>query len=90
MKYGVLIMGYVNKLRKLVGKRPLVIVGASVILIDKYDRLLLQLRKDNRCWGLAGGSLEPGETLEEVAKRELKEETGFRCKKTIIFSHLLW
>ncbi|MED1941123.1 NUDIX domain-containing protein [Cytobacillus firmus] len=69
-------MGYVMDLRKIVGSRPLVITGASVIILDENNRLLLQLRKDNNCWGLAGGSLEPGETLEDVAKREMLEETG--------------
>lgn len=69
-------MGYIAELRKIVGKRPLVMAGASVILLDKSNRILLQLRKDNDCWGLPGGSLEPGESLEEVASRELYEETG--------------
>lgn len=60
--------------------------GASVILIDKSDRILLQLRKDNNCWGLAGGSLEMGETLEEVAKRELQEETGLIANNLKLFN----
>lgn len=74
------------ELRKLVGSRPLIMAGASVILIDKSDRILLQLRKDNNCWGLAGGSLEMGETLEEVAKRELKEETGLIANNLKLFN----
>jgi 8-oxo-dGTP pyrophosphatase MutT (NUDIX family) len=79
-------MGYVMDLRKIVGNRPLVITGASVIVLDKNNRLLLQLRKDNNCWGLAGGSLEPGETLEEVAKRELLEETGLTANDLRLFN----
>ncbi|MGD6831228.1 NUDIX hydrolase [Sutcliffiella halmapala] len=78
-------MGYIIDLRKIVGSRPLVITGASVILLDKNNRLLLQLRKDNNCWGLAGGSLEPGETLEEAAKRELLEETGLVANELQLF-----
>jgi ADP-ribose pyrophosphatase YjhB (NUDIX family) len=50
-------------LRKEVGNRPLNMVGACVILLNKNQEILLQLRKDNNCWGLAGGSLEMGETL---------------------------
>ncbi|WP_055109051.1 NUDIX hydrolase [Paenibacillus ihumii] len=79
-------MGYIMELRKLVGSRPLIMAGASVILIDKSDRILLQLRKDNNCWGLAGGSLEMGETLEEVAKRELQEETGLIANNLKLFN----
>jgi hypothetical protein len=37
--------------------------GACVILININQELLSQLRKDNNCWGLAGGFLEMGETL---------------------------
>ncbi|QHE50754.1 NUDIX domain-containing protein [Pontibacillus sp. HMF3514] len=72
-------MGYVMDLRKVLGRRPLIVVGASVLLMDKERRLLLQKRTDNQCWGLPGGSLEPGEELQEVAARELQEETGLKA-----------
>jgi hypothetical protein len=49
-------MGYIMDLRKVVGNRPLIMVGASVILLDSSNRMLLQLRTDNNSWGLAGGS----------------------------------
>ncbi|MFJ8262547.1 NUDIX hydrolase [Rummeliibacillus sp. NPDC094406] len=78
-------MGYVKELRKLVGSRPLILAGANVIVLDKENRLLMQLRQDNNCWGLAGGALEPGEKLEEAAKRELFEETGLAAKALTLF-----
>ncbi|MET3698905.1 ADP-ribose pyrophosphatase YjhB (NUDIX family) [Bacillus oleivorans] len=78
-------MGYIKNLRKLVGSRPLIMAGANVLLFDEMNRLLLQLRKDNHCWGLTGGGLEPGETLEQVAIRELYEETGLRVRKLKLF-----
>ena len=31
-------------------------------------------------WSLPKGKLEPGETFEEAAVREVAEETGFRCR----------
>ncbi|WP_121616669.1 NUDIX hydrolase [Virgibacillus halodenitrificans] len=69
-------MGYIMNLRNIVGSRPLIMAGACVIIANNRNELLLQLRKDNNCWGLTGGSMELGETLEQVAHRELFEETG--------------
>jgi len=72
-------------LRKVVGSIPLIMTGACVIVINQNQELLLQLRKDNQCWGLPGGSMEVGETLEEAAKRELEEETGLIANKLVLF-----
>lgn len=77
-------MGYIKELRNIVGSRPLIMVGACVILINNKNELLLQLRKDNHCWGLSGGSMEIGETLEQVAKRELFEETGLTANNLML------
>ena len=68
--------GYIMDLRKIVGHRPLMMVGGSVIVEDEQGRVLLQLRTDNHCWGYAGGAVELYEDVEEAAKRELFEETG--------------
>ena len=68
--------GYIMDLRKIVGHRPLLQVGASVIVEDAQGRILLQKRADNHCWGYAGGSVELDEVVEEAARRELREETG--------------
>lgn len=79
-------MGYIMELRKIVGKRPLIMAGAAVLLINEKNELLLQLRQDNNCWGLAGGALELGETLEQTAMRELFEETGLIANKIKLFN----
>lgn len=70
------VSNYIMDLRKIVGHRPLLQVGASVIVVDSDERILLQLRSDNHMWGYAGGSVELDEVVEEAAKRELYEETG--------------
>ena len=71
-------MGYISELRKHIGHNPLISAGATVVVI-KDKQILLNLRSDTKTWGIPGGSLEIGETLEETAKRELKEETNLDC-----------
>ncbi len=78
-------MNYIQELRKFVGNRPLIMVGATVLIIDQRDRLLLLQRTDNGFWGLPGGAMEPGESLEETAKRETKEETGLDIEQLTHF-----
>lgn len=58
---------------------------ASVALVDPAGRILLQERDshpriDPDCWGYPGGGVEPGETYEQAAYRELEEETGVRLE----------
>lgn len=66
---------YILELRKIVGQRPLIQCGTSVIISNK-NKILMQLRTDNNKWGLPGGSIEIGERVEETAVREVEEETG--------------
>jgi len=55
---------------------PRVAVGAVVF---KDDKVLLVLRANppsEARWAIPGGRVELGETLQEAAEREIKEETG--------------
>lgn len=69
-------MGYLMDLRKELGHRPLIAVGAGVIFANEKKEILLQKRADNFFWGYPGGAMELGESFEECAKREAQEETG--------------
>ena len=63
-------------LRKQVGHDTLIGVGATTLVFNDKNELLLNLRSDTNTWGIPGGSMELYETIEETAIRELKEETG--------------
>jgi len=54
-------------------------IGVACAIIDGKS-LLLEKRADCGWWGLIGGSLETGETVEECALREVLEETGLKLK----------
>jgi len=69
-------MGYIMNLREKVGHDQLIGVGATTLVFNNKNELLLNLRCDTNNWGIPGGSKELNETLEECAIRELKEETN--------------
>jgi 8-oxo-dGTP pyrophosphatase MutT (NUDIX family) len=58
-------------------------LAARVVLLDPAGRVLL-LRgsdparpEDGDWWITPGGGVEPGESLEQAARREVQEETGY-------------
>ena len=71
-------MSYISDIRKHIGHEPMLSAGATIVVL-KNNKILLNLRSDTNTWGIPGGSLELGETLEETAARELKEETNLEA-----------
>ncbi|WP_342044608.1 NUDIX hydrolase [Bacillus sp. OTU530] len=78
-------MNYIQELRSAVGTRPLILTAAGVILLDTEGRILLQHRTDTNDWGLPGGFMEIGETIEDTARREIFEETGLTVGELKLF-----
>ncbi|MGO3635653.1 MAG: NUDIX hydrolase [Pseudolactococcus laudensis] len=66
---------YVETIRRKIGHDLLVLVGANVIIYNTHHEYLLQQRANGN-WGLMGGLMEVGESLEETAIREVYEESG--------------
>ncbi len=54
----------------------------TLCLIYKEDKILLQnrVKKDWQGWTLPGGHVEPGESIVEAVRREMKEETGLTVR----------
>lgn len=51
-----------------------------VVMLSRYQgKYLLSRHKGRSTWELQGGHIEPGETPEQAARRELYEESGALC-----------
>ena len=75
-------MSYISELRKHLERvhQPLINIGATVIVTNERGELLLNLRTDTDTWGIIGGGMELGESLEQTASRELYEEAGLTAE----------
>ncbi|KAA8784278.1 NUDIX domain-containing protein [Paenibacillus amylolyticus] len=77
-------MGYIEMLRGQVGDAPLILVRPSVMIVNDKCEILLVRHMDNT-WGVPGGIMELGETVEESARREVREEIGIEIKKMQLY-----
>ena len=78
-------MEYIQRLRQYIGHAPILMVGAAILLLDGQNRLLLMKRSDSGRWGVPGGATEPGEAVENAARREILEETGLEVGDMSLF-----
>ena len=63
------------------GHQPIINIGATIIVLNGKNEILLNLRSDTGTWGIIGGGMELGESLEETAARELWEEAGLKAER---------
>ncbi len=78
-------MDYIKYIREMVGHKPIFLVGAGTIILNQQNQMLLMKRSDNLLWSTLGGSLNLGETFEQAAIREAKEEANITISKLKLF-----
>lgn len=76
---------YVRTMRQLIGSETLLTVGCGAIIEDETGKILLLQRTDGGVWGIPGGLIEIGETLEGSVKREVYEETNLTIDALELF-----
>lgn len=54
-------------------------VSVSALIFEK-ERVLLAHRRAIDWWNLPGGAVDPGETVDEALRREVREETGLEVE----------
>lgn len=73
---------YVKAMRKHIGHAPLLLCGASIILFNEFEQVLMLRRTDNGCWCFPGGGIELGEKSEDSVRRELFVDIVYWSKIT--------
>ncbi len=72
---------YIQWIRSKVGHDYVILNFSGACIVNDKGEILLQRRsKTENIWGLPGGAVELGESIEEAAVREIKEETGLDIK----------
>jgi len=77
-------MGHVEELRKIVGNQPLILVRPSVAIVNSFGKILL-VKYQDQSWGIPGGLMELGESVEECLRREVKEEINLELESLRLF-----
>lgn len=73
-------MDYIPWIRSYIGNQEIILNFSGGIVTNQKNEILLQLRSDKKMWGLPGGAVEKGESVEQTAIREVLEETSLRVK----------
>ena len=59
-------------------------MGVAVALINQKNEILLEKRSDCGWWGVTGGKLDLGETVQDCAVREIKEECNVLVESKLL------
>lgn len=73
---GIFLHPDLEKLKKAFWKKFVVIQAAGGLVLNEENKILFMFRRGK--WDLPKGKLDPGESLEECAVREVEEETGLK------------
>ena len=69
---------YIASLRQEIGHDFLLLPSVTILVFDPEDRVLLVKHHNHELWVAPGGAIEPDETPEHAALREMEEETGYK------------
>jgi 8-oxo-dGTP pyrophosphatase MutT (NUDIX family) len=73
---GIFLHPQLDELKKAFWKKFTIVQAAGGLVLNKDKALLMIFRRGK--WDLPKGKLDPGETLEQCAVREVEEETGLK------------
>jgi len=85
-------MDYWQRIRQVVGKETLIIPGA-VGAVTQAGKILLVRHNIGRKWQIPGGIQEVGESVQQTAEREIKEELNLDLAAgplISVYSHPKW
>ena len=71
---------YYVQLREKVGKHKLLLPAVAVFIENEKEEMLLVKKYNANRWTFPGGYMELDESIEQTARREVREETGCKVK----------